>query len=458
MNAPPTPRGGPRWGWALVLTTALHLLTTSGTWAILDHGEILYTARHLLHHGTLDLTAPGVPRLRFMPTVVGHGGRPVRSRFLPVPTLTLVPLLALDERLGWGDEREFGHLVHLQGHLLVTAGLALLGLAIRRTGGGEAAAAMAVLLAGLAWPVWLVSRRVGPEPVMVFLVCTFLFAESVAGGRARAGLKGLVCLLFPWTHVTGALVSGALVASTGAHALLSPPGNRDRRWAETVTVATLGALGAGSMVYFWNHLFHDNWIAGGYGLYAPERAFGVRNALFGLIEHLRFFLLDCPVLLVIAFAGWKAAGRRPPPPADAYAILAVGVTAVLFLIFATFYSPEPTRRLAVACPLWAALAGATWDRWRLRAPWPQALVAASGLVSFARFADLDGGWRIGPGGWNLPQYVLWADLVRAGRPWWVVAAPVALLALAGTVAAARLWALLRTGPSAARLDRPAAAL
>jgi hypothetical protein len=451
VSAPPA-----RWPWALVLVTSVHLLTTSGTWAILDHGEILYTARHLLHHGTLDLTAPGVPRLPFMPTVAARPGAPVRSRFLPLPTLTLVPLLALDEALGWGDPREFGHLVHLQGHLMVTAGLALLGLAIRRTGGSDAAAAMAVLLAGLAWPVWLVSRRVGPEPVMVLLVSLFVLADSFPGWRSRALVKGLVCALFPWTHVTGALVSAALAASAAATAILARTRRdaQDRPWAEAATVTALATVGAASMIYFWNHRFHGNWVAGGYGLYAPEQAFGARNAAVGVLQYLVAFTLECPVLVGLAAAGVRVAGRRPP--VDAYLAAAAGVTAVILLVFATFFAPDPTRRLAVACPLWAAVAAAAWDRLGLRAPWPQALVAASGLVSFARFAAVDGGWRVSAGGWNLPQYVLWADLVRAGRPWWMVAGPVALLLAVVLVSTARIWALLREGP--ARLDRPAAAL
>jgi hypothetical protein len=290
---------------------------------------------------------------------------------------------------------------------------------------------------------------------MVLLVSLFVLADSFPGWRSRALLKGLVCALFPWTHVTGALVSAALAASAAAPAILGRPrAGADRPWAEAATVAALAVVGAASMIYFWNHRFHADWIAGGYGLYAPERAFGARNAAVGVLQYLVTFALECPVLVALAAAGVRVAARRPP--VDAYLAAAACVTAVILLVFATFFSPDPTRRLAVACPLWAAVAAAAWDRLGLRAPWPQALVAASGLVSFSRFVGVDGGWRVSSGGWNLPQYVLWADLVRAGRPWWMVAGPVALLLVVVLVSTARTWALLREG--SVRLDRPAAAL
>src|SRR4029453_3770865 len=54
---------------------------------------------------------------------------PPPHRLPPGPALTLVPLLVLDRLLGWEDARDYGRLVHLQGHLFVLAGLALVALA-----------------------------------------------------------------------------------------------------------------------------------------------------------------------------------------------------------------------------------------------------------------------------------------------------------------------------------------
>jgi hypothetical protein len=446
--------GGRRWLLALVVAGSVHLLTTSGNWAILDHGEILYTARHLLHHGTFDLAPAGVPRLKFMPTVAARPGYPVRSRFLPIPTLTLVPLLFVDERLGWADDRAFGHVVHLQGHAFVLAGLALLGLAVRRRGGGDSAAAAAVLLGGLAWPVWLVSRRVGPEPVLIFLVCAYMLGEATPSTRGSRILRTAVCLLLPWTHATGPQLSVALILASSLR-IVSQGGPRPGRWRELAPMAAATLVGTATMVYFWNYRLFGNWSRGGYAITDPAQSFGVHGILPGVFEHVTALALLMPVTLPLAFVGLWRAGRGA---AAAFWPAAVTVTAVLILMFATFYSPEPPRRLAVACPAWAGIVGSTWDRLRLRTPWGQAAIALQGLCGFAWFIQADGGWGgPGPGGLNLPQYVLWADLLRAGQPWWTfMVAPVALLIIL-ILASGNVWALLRSG-DAPRLDRAAATL
>jgi hypothetical protein len=436
---------------ALVLVGSVHLLTTSGNWAILDHGEILYTARHLLHHGTFDLTPAGVPRLKFMPTVVARPGQPVRSRFLPIPTLTLVPLLYADERLGWADDRAFGHIVHLQGHAFVLAALVLLGLAVRRSGGGDSAAAVAVVLAGLAWPVWLVSRRVGPEPVMLFLICAYILGESAPQARSSHVIRAGVCLLLPWTHVTGPHMSAALFLGSALRIVTRREGPVGRRLRELAPMAAATVVGTATMVYFWNHRFHGNWVRGGYALTDPVEVFGVHGMFAGIFEHLTALVLLLPVTLPLAVIGITRAGPRS---AAAFWPIALSVTTVVILIFCTFYWPEPSRRLAVACPAWAGIVGSTWDRLRLRTPLAQAAIAAQSLAGFAWFMHVDGGWTIGPRGLNLPQYVLWADLLRAGRPWWIALGPVVALLVIMVLAAARVWALLCSED--ARLDRAAA--
>ena len=449
MTAPA--RGGRRWLLALVVAGSVHLLTTSGNWAILDHGEILYTARHLLHHGTFDLAPAGVPRLKFMPTVAARPGYPVRSRFLPIPTLTLIPLLFVDERLGWGDDRAFGHVVHLQGHAFVLAGLALLGLAVRRSGGGDSAAAAAVLLGGLAWPVWLVSRRVGPEPVLIFLVCAYMLGEATPSTRGSRIVRTAVCLLLPWTHVTGPHMSVALLLASALR-IATRAGPLQGRWRELVPMAAATFVGSATMVYFWNHLLHGNWLRGGYAITDPAQAFGVHAMLPGVLDHLTALALLMPITLPLALLGWRRAGRGA---AEAFWPTAVSVTVVVILVFATFFSPEPPRRLAVACPAWAGIVGATWERLRLRTPLAQAAIALQGICGFAWFIQADGGWGgPGPGGLNLPQYVLWADLLRAGQPWWTFAVPLAALLLILILSSGKAWALLRS-EDAPRLDRAA---
>jgi hypothetical protein len=449
----PAPEGR-RWVLALVVVGSVHLLTTSGNWAILDHGEILYTARHVLHHGTFDLAPAGVPRLKFMPTVAARPGYPVRSRFLPIPTLTLVPLLFIDQRLGWADERAFGHVVHLQGHAFVLAALALLGVAVRRSGGTDSAAAAAVLLGGLAWPVWLVSRRIGPEPVMIFLVCAYLLGEATPSARGSRILRAVVCLLLPWTHATGPQISVALLLASALR-LATRRAPVPGRWRELAPMAVATLIGTATMVYFWNYRLFGNWLRGGYAITDPAQSFGVHAILPGILEHVMALALLMPVTLPLAFVGLWRAGRGA---AEAFWPTAVSVTAVLILIFATFYSPEPPRRLAAACPAWAGVVGATWERLRLRTPLGQAAIALQGISGFAWFIQADGGWGgRGPGGLNLPQYVLWADLLRAGRPWWTVAIPLVALLAVLIVSSGKVWALLRS-KDAPRLDRAAASL
>jgi len=431
---------------------SVHLLTTSGNWAVLDHGEILYTARHLLHHGTFDLAPAGVPRLKFMPTVPARPGYPVRSRFLPIPTLTLLPLLFVDERLGWADDRAFGHVVHLQGHAFVLAGLALLGVAVRRSGGSDPAAAAAVLLGGLAWPVWLVSRRVGPEPVMVFLICAYMLGEARPSARSSLLIRAAVCLLLPWTHATGPQMGGALVLASALR-IVSRGGPLAGRWRELVPMAVATLIGTATVIYFWNYRLHGDWLSGGYAITSPARSFGVHGMLPGVVEHLTALAVLMPFTLPLALIGLWRGGRGS---AETFWPTALSVTAVVILMFATFYSPEPPRRLAVACPAWAGIVGAAWDRLRLRTPLAQAAIALQGISAFAWFIQADGGWGgPGPGGLNLPQYVLWADLLRAGRPWWMIAVPVMALLIVLVVSSGKVWALLRSA-DAPRLDRAAA--
>jgi hypothetical protein len=426
---------------------ALHLMTTSGGWAIVDHGEILYAARHVLHHASLEL--PPVPPMRGLPVIPPGPDGTVHTRFLPLPTLTLLPLLWLDEALGWTREPEFGRLVHLQGHVFVAAALALLGRAVLRTGASAQAAAVAIVLAGTTWGVWLVSRRVGPEPVMIFMVCLFLLGEaSLDHGVPSPTISGraLVCMLLPWTHVTGVAMTLALAASAAARLATADPTQRVARRRDLRRILVGAFVGATTMIVFWNGMYQHQWLTGGYGrYYAPGTAFGVRNPFVGAAEHVSMLVLLSPVTLALAVAGTAAAPRGRALGTW----LSVSLAAAIIALFCTFHAPEPARRLAVvACPL-AAVVGSTWDRLRLRSPLPQALLAASVLGGLTWFFRVDGAWKPGPGGLGLPQYVLWSDLLAAGRPAWQYAVPLAILTAIAGLAAARVWVLLRRPPAAA---------
>jgi hypothetical protein len=446
-GAEATPEPGPasasrsaRWLWALLLVASIHLLTTAGAWYVTDHAEYLFVARRLLDHGTFDLAPAGVRRVEMLPWLVPGDGETLRTRLLPATPLTLVPLLAVDRAFGLEDPRQFGRIVHLQGHLFVLAGLFLLGRTVRRLGGSDAAAASAVLLAGVCWPVWLVARRIGPEPMLFFLVCAFLAAapRAEAGPRkAAAGLRPAVCAFLPLVHPTGTVIGLTLLAAGFVDAWLddgAQVGDRVRSLAWAVGGLALGLAG---VVLCWNGLYHGDWYRGGYGPYATAPFFGVREPLAGLMLHLRALALEGGVVLTVAFAGMRVAGR----PRAFGLTSALGLTTALLLLFATFYQPEPARRLVVVWPCWALIVGRTWDRLRLRGPAAQALLAAAFLVGFYWLIWNEGRHHPGPGGLFYPN-ILWVKLLVAGAPAWRLF-PVAVLSLLLFVSAARTSGLLR---------------
>jgi hypothetical protein len=110
-------------------------------------------------------------------------------------------------------------------------------------------------------------------------------------------------------------------------------------------------------------------------------------------------------------------------------------------MFASFHQPEPTRRLAAVWPAFGAVAGLTWDRVRLPAATPQALVAATGLLGFYWLMRQEGRHFPGPGGLFYPN-VVWVERILSGAPAWQLLPALALL-VAGAFAAGRTWQLLR---------------
>lgn len=401
--------------------------------------EYLFVARRLLDQGSLELAEPGVRRVEALPWLVIREGEPVRTRLLPATPVTLVPLLALDRWLGLEDPLRYGRLVHLQGHLFVVAGLAWLAAAVRAWGASERAAAVAVVLTGLTWPVWLVARRIGPEPILLSLVCLFLAAEawSVRKRRRAAAVRLTVCAALPWVSPTGSVIGLALAAATLLDAwLAAAPG--DRRAARLPWSPALGvAIGAASFVLLWNRLYHGDWWLGGYAPYAAQPFFGTKHAAAGLLLHLRALALEGPLLLLLAAAGLRATGA----PRAHGLTLALMLTGALLVLFASFYQPEPARRLAVVWPAFGAVVGRTWDSLKLRAPAPQALLAAAGLLGFHWLIYYDGRRYPGPAGLFYPN-VLWVERILSGAPAWQLL-PAAALAMTGAVAAAKTWQLLR---------------
>lgn len=427
------------WRWALLLVASVHLLTTAGAWYVTDHAEYLFVARRLLDHGTFDLAEPGVRRLEMLPWLVPGHGDTLRTRLLPATPLALVPLLAADRALGLEDPRQFGRLVHLQGHLFVLVGLFLLGRAVRLSGGSDAAAAGAVLLAGVTWPVWLIARRVGPEPILFFLVCLFLAAGAwVDTGRRRAAVltQAAVCACLPWVNPAGPVVGLALLAANLVDVRLDRrdtgvPRDRFPAWAPVAGLI----LGVSSVILAWNWLYHGDWWWGGYAPYATIPYFGVKEPSAGVARHLSAVLSEGPALLLLAVLGVRSAVK----PRRTGLTKASLLTGTLLVLFATFYQPEPTRRLAVIWPCWALIVGRTWDRLRLRGPAAQALIAAAFLVGFYWLIRNEGRHHLGPGGLYYPN-IVWVKLLVTGAPAWglVPAGVLSLLLIASAAKTARL--------------------
>lgn len=304
------------WWWPVVFVTSLHCLTTSGGWWITDHGEILAVAHRFLATGHMDLRdlGPGWEDWTQIAAARGSTG----TRFLPGSILSLTPFLALDHLFGWRDPTSF-RFVHLQGHVFVSLGLALAGRFVARSSGRAAAAVLSILLLGLNWPVWMIARRLGPEPVLFALLALF-----ATGGPRR---KFLGQLLLPWIHASGPLLGLAALL-----ALRVETGSSRRR---EIRASGLGfVLGAASVALFWNLRVHGHAVMGGYDEYRTDSFFTLRNPFEGLTTVVGPMLWwALPLWLVSLKAG--RFGLR---------LLALWFIPVVF--FSVFSNPEPERRLA----------------------------------------------------------------------------------------------------------------
>jgi hypothetical protein len=426
------------WAWGLLAVAALHALTTAGGWEITDHEEQLLVAERILTRGTLHLWDPGDKIPRYHGFIIGRtdGVHPVRSRFSPVTSLTLLPLLIVDRWIGWGEAGQFGRLVHLQGHIFVLMGLAILGAALRKSGVSSQGTAIAVVLTGLSWPVWMVSRRVGPESILVFLVCVFLSASLLESQNPRRWLtvQGLVCLALPWVHPTGPFISAALVLTAlWDHAPFQPVRST---WA----VWTGAFLGLSSFILIWNTFYEGDWLRGGYGRFLVE----YQSPLAGLPDCLASLALGAPVLLSSALYAWiKKPGKGPGRHA------ALVVTGILLLLLSPFAKHEASRRLAAVLPGWGILLGTTWDRLRVAPLTAQALAAlcivpsVSGLLEFGDFYYTSRGIFVFP-------WILWLRLLNGGTPWGFVLVAVLLILILLAWGWMRLFDVLRVPPGLAR--------
>ena len=108
---------------------------------------------------------------------------------------------------GLAKPPHFGRVVQLQGLLCVLATLALLGRAAARLGAGDAGIALAVVLVGTCWPIWLVSRHGGAEPDVMLLIAGFATVEAPA-------LRIATLVALPWIHPTGFVLAPILAAAS----------------------------------------------------------------------------------------------------------------------------------------------------------------------------------------------------------------------------------------------------
>lgn len=314
------------WLWAVLLVTALHLLTTAGTWWITDHGEILAVADRFMATGDLDLRNPGPGFENWTRIAAARGS--TETRFLPLSILLLTPFLALDHLAGWRDPALF-RFVHLQGHVFVGLGLVFAGRSVVRRTTNPATAALSVLLLGLNWPVWMIARRLGPEPVL------FALLALLAAGGARSRFACL--FLLPWVHA-----SGSVLGLGGLLWLILEAGSISTR---AVRLACLGwVLGGTSVALLWNLPVHGHLILGGYNDYASDRFFALRNPLTGALSLLLAIAAwTLPLSYVALRKGGRAAARG----------LILWLPALAF--FGLFSLPEPARRLAPLLGAWVVV-------------------------------------------------------------------------------------------------------
>lgn len=397
------------WKWALLLVIALHLLSTSGTWWITDHGEILAVAHQFVSGEGLDLENLGPAWQSWAKTVEIRES--AATRFLPLSILALVPFLLIDHAFGWRDPQQL-HFVHLQGHFFTGLSLFLAGRFVARAA-ASSSASLCVLLAGLSWPVWMISRRLGPEPVLLLLV-TALLTE---GPRVR-----FVCLvLLPWVHASAPLLS------LGAILCLAINQGTGRTLRQAALPFLLGSL---SVAFLWNLPVHGHAVLGGYDAFRGDRFFTLRNPLVGTITLVGQVLA---FTLPLVYLTWRG-GRLVAMNAAALALPAA-------LFFGAFSSAEPERRMA---PLVAAWAVVSTSRMLPLMPLTAFALALASLASgiFGLSSDFVASVRTPLGLFSGPHLLFLRLAFEEGRELFAGAAVASLIAAAAFAASRTLSPML----------------
>jgi hypothetical protein len=419
--------------WPLGLVAAVHLLTTPGQWLFTDQKEYILVAERLVLKGSLHLAEPGEPPRKDLPWVASpRQDEPLRSRLLPLTSFALGPFVLADRALGSKHPTADRPFVHLQGHAFVLAALAVMALALADRGASASAIAAAVVLTGLAWPLWMVSRRGGAESVYVFLVALFVLGHarwSTDPGRPRGrALMAVACGLLPWGNPAGAVLGAALLAGALGEAWWT-----GRDWRGVAIPAITWAASSAALVLVWNHWYHGHWWLGGYATHlAAERTVVDTAALSrGVLLHLKAIAVEAGPLIAVAALGAFAGDRRD----RAFLLIPVFLAAAMFVLFAAFPDPEPTRRFAPVWPAWGVAAGSTFARLRWGIEARQAALALAAVVGFHGFWITEGRYHAGPGGLFYPS-VKWVRMWIDSAPAWQYALPCfALVAL--IIAAAR---------------------
>lgn len=302
------------WHSACVLVAATYLGTMAGTWTVTDHREVVAVAHNMLTRGTyeLDYGADSLTNWQY----ASRDREARETRFLPLSILSLVPFMAIDQALGWGTPGQF-RVTYLQGIVFALLALLLAGRYVLSTTGSVALASLAVIMAGLNWPVWMVARKIGPEPILGCLVMFFV-AET------RRSRQWIPLLLLPWVHASGSLLGLGCVLQQ-AH----------RSKSRDATIAGAWLLGVLS-VLSWNVVTYDH-VLGGYGAFTSDPFFFPRNPFAGVAQYLLAVALWLlPTLLLLAYA----TGTRA-------LVWECSLLAAPTLVFFGFFSsPEPERRLA----------------------------------------------------------------------------------------------------------------
>ncbi len=418
------------WKWALVLVIALHLLSTSGTWWITDHGETLAAAHQFLTSGKLDLQGLGPGWEEW--SRIAATRHSTTTRFLPLAILSLAPFLLIDHAFGWRNPEEL-RFVHLQGHFFVGLALLMVGRFVARATASSSSAALCVLLAGFNWPVWMIARRLGPEPILLALLAAFV----TGGSKTRIA----VLVLLPWTHATGPLIGLGAILWVGVEAGFEsrPPLAR---------LAASWVFGVASLALLWNLPVHGHLLLGGYDRFASNRAFDIRNPLIGLVS------LMAPMLLWV-FPLWWLSFKSSLRIACQIMALWVPLVALLALLSHPELLPDgdPQRRLA---PLVAASLAVCLSQMNFPGRTTFVTLSMLALVSgiFGLASDFVAITKTPLGVFSGPHLLFLRLAFEEGRPW-VAGSAVALLTFTALFAASKtLRLLVRPEPAVGSNDVP----